>query len=161
VRQGHAGRTDFSGKNLQDFDQEGLLGLHERIEVVAGDEADLRAASGNGGKRVGLIANDAGQSEQRAGYCLRGHEGFAIFPGHGESDLTLEQNVQTRRWIALMEKNAVVVAGDWNGVFLQRLKEFRVGKKCRWIKLHVLASLGEMDQGVPGRNTEVIFSLKD
>ena len=136
MRQGHAGRTDFSGKNLQNFDQKGLLGLHERIEVVTGDEADLRTASGNGSERVRLIANDAGQPEQRASYCLRGHEGCAIFPGHGESDLALEQNVQTRRGITLIKKNTVGIAGKRNGVFLQRLKEFRVGKKCRWIKLH-------------------------
>jgi hypothetical protein len=37
----------------------------------------------------------------------------------------------------LIEKNAVVVAGERNGVLLQRLQEFRVRKKCRWIKLHV------------------------
>ena len=41
-----------------------------------------------------------------------------------------------------MKKNAVVLTGDGDGMLLQRLKEFGVGKKCGWVKLHVRASLG-------------------
>ena len=39
------------------------FGLHECGEVVAGDKADFRAAAGNGGERIGLFADEAGDSE--------------------------------------------------------------------------------------------------
>jgi hypothetical protein len=44
------------------------------VEVFAGDEAETRAGLGDGGEGVGLVADQGGKAEQRAGDGANGDD---------------------------------------------------------------------------------------
>src|SRR5208337_5536664 len=112
VKHGVAGGVHLRGEYAQYLEGQERVGLHEGGVVVAGDEAELCAAAGDGGKRIGLIANEGGESEDRAGGCLEGDDRFSRPGTHGESGIAFVENVKAGGGVSLAEENALRIAGD-------------------------------------------------
>jgi hypothetical protein len=126
--------------------------LHEGVEIVSGNKADLGAAAGNRSERERLIADEAGQAEQGARARLDRHERFTVLSVHGDGGFTLGENVQAGRSVSLMEENTVLLTREGGGAFLERLKQVWVSKESRWIELHVQPFWGNESAVFPGEH---------
>lgn len=109
--------------------------LHERVEVFAGDETELSAGVGEGGEGVRLVADKTGESEQRAGDGLDGDDGLGQLRNHGECDVTRVEDVKTDGELSLAEEDALFVAGNEGGLFLECLDQFRIGYESGGVEL--------------------------
>src|ERR1035437_3305663 len=131
VRQGAAGGADLGGQHLQYLERQQRVASHQAGEVLAGDVVEPGAVVGDGGERVGLVADQSRQTKKRTGGRLDGHQ---LLPGgrcHGEGGLALAENVQALRAISLVEQNAISATEDCGGTFFERLDQLRVGNKRR------------------------------
>jgi hypothetical protein len=93
--------TDFCGEDLEDFEgHEGIV-LHEGVEVFAGDEAETRAGVGDGCEGVGLVADQGGKAEQRAGDGANGDDRLSGLRSHGKGDFAADEDVKADCGISL------------------------------------------------------------
>lgn len=68
----YAGTAYFRGEHLQNLERQARVGLHQGVEIVVREKAELGAVAGDGSQSIGRIADQAGESEQRAGAYLYG-----------------------------------------------------------------------------------------
>lgn len=124
---GQTGGADFGGEDLEDEEHEGLLGLHEDIEVVSGDEADLCTGPRDGGEGIGLVANERGDTEGGACDCLAGKKVLVSSGVHGESGFALTEDEEAGGRISLAKEDAVFFAGERSGALFKSEKELGFG----------------------------------
>ena len=93
----------------------------------------LTRAPSQGGERIGLIADEAGKAQQRAGAYLHGEQQFAGGRGHGKSDFALVEDVEADGRFTLPEKVVFAPAGNLNGVLPECFNEIGIGEECRWV----------------------------
>ena len=86
--------ADFGGEDLEDFEGHQGIALHEGIEVFAGNEAESGTGLGGCGEGVGLIADQGGQAEERAGDGADGDDGVGAVRSHGERDFAFVEDVE-------------------------------------------------------------------
>lgn len=117
--------------------------LHEGGEVFAGDETELSAGVGEGGEGVRLVADEAGEPEERAGDGIDRNDGLGQFRNHGECDVTRVEDVETGGELSLAKEDALFVAGNEGGFLLERLEQFRIGYESGGVELQLGISKSE------------------
>ena len=117
--------------------------LHEGGEVFAGDETELSAGMGEGGEGVRLVADEAGEPEQRTGDGLDRDDGLGQFRNHGECDVTGVEDVETGGDLTLTEEDALFSAGNEGGFLLERMEQFRIGYESGGVELQLGFSAGD------------------
>jgi len=107
------------------------VGTHEAGELIAGHDAEPRAFVGDSRERIGLVADEPGQAEQRTSVRLDGHQLLASRRCHGDGGLAAVEDVEALWVVALFEENTIHVTGDGGGMLLERLDQLGVGDECR------------------------------
>ena len=121
--------------------------MHEGVEVFAGDEAETRAGLSDGGKGVGLVADEGRKAEEGAGDDADGDDVLSGFRSHGEGDFAAVEDVEAFRGISLEEKYTVFFAEHGDGALLKRQDESRIGYECGCIQLQLWISGSLEEQG--------------
>lgn len=88
---GVSGAADFGGQDAEDPDGEGGVAEHQAVEVLAGDEAELRARFGSRGEGIRLAPDQGRQAQQGPGMEGERHQVAAGGGLHGESGFALPQ----------------------------------------------------------------------
>lgn len=135
--------ADLGGKNLQDLEGQHGVRLHERDELGAREKADPRPGQPNRRERVGLVANEAGKTEERTAFGLNGEDRRAPVRGHAERGFAFVKDEEARGGIVLVKQDAVGVADNRRGVLAERANQLRIGEKRSGIKRHKEAFPGE------------------
>jgi hypothetical protein len=124
------GGADFGRKDLKDFESQAWFGMHEGVEVVMGDETELGAVAGERAEGIRLVADEARESEERAGSNLHGKKRISRSRFHGECDFALVEDEEAQGRFTLAEEVVFAATGDVNGMLSKGIDQLRIGEEC-------------------------------
>lgn len=128
--------ANFGRQHLKNLERKLRAGLHQRGEVPLGDEQYLGAAMRARGQRVGLVSNNAGQSEHRSGASLEPENWFVGDGVHCERHHTLMNYEDSRCCITLAKEHPICIARDRRRPRFKCGDEFGIGEERGSVELH-------------------------